>query len=83
MKEKLVKYIWVALCVGLAIYHVALLVAGGVHNTGLSVINIAYIMIFATAIIRELNFSKALFYVMLAMSLLSLVYGLCFTPSFF
>jgi hypothetical protein len=86
MKNKFEKYIWVVLCFGIASYHIAIFGASafyGFHNTGLVFTNIAYMLIFTTAIIRELNFSKVLFDVMLALSILALVYGLFFSPSFF
>ncbi|MDR3188987.1 MAG: hypothetical protein LBT94_07380 [Prevotellaceae bacterium] len=83
MKNKLRKYIWIIVCLGVAAFHVSLSVAGGMHNTGASITNLAYILIFATAIIRELNFSRVLSDVMLALSILALVYGMFFAPSFF
>jgi hypothetical protein len=83
MENKSGKYIWIAFCAVIVIFRFVFQIIGGGFDTGgLSVINTAYILIFITAIIHELNLNRAIFYVMLAVSLLTLVYGYFFTSLF-
>jgi hypothetical protein len=80
MENKTSKYIWIAFCAVIAIGRLVFQISsGGFHVNGFSIINDAYILIFITAIIHELNLNKVLFYAMLTVSLLALIYGYFFS----
>jgi hypothetical protein len=90
MESKFRKYIWIASCSGIAILYIVFMALSGMLSIGtlidrlvgpLAAINIANILIFTTAVIRELNLNKVWFYVTLALSLLALAYGVFFPPS--
>jgi hypothetical protein len=82
MDDKIRKYIWIAFCASIAICHIVLMIMLGFFSLGMvTVLNVAYVMVFVTAIIRELNLNKAVFYIMLIASLLTFVYGIFFTKS--
>ncbi|HBL32594.1 MAG TPA: hypothetical protein DDZ96_02090 [Porphyromonadaceae bacterium] len=81
MKEKLENKIWIIFCALLALFHIGLLIYFGnpdMRGT-ITVFNLAYALIFITAIIHEVKLNKILFYVMAVLSLLLLIYGSFFT----
>ncbi|KAA6301227.1 MAG: hypothetical protein EZS26_002616 [Candidatus Ordinivivax streblomastigis] len=79
MKNKSNKYIWIAFCSIMAVPHIVFLIIMSSLDKGpITAINVTYILIFATAIIRELNINKVVFYVMFGITLLVWVYGLFF-----
>lgn len=79
------KYIWIALCSVLIIWHTYLLISLGNANnlrSGITVFNIFYIVIFLSAIFHELKVAKTLLYAFVISSLLVGIYGVLFTKIF-
>ncbi len=80
--DKVRKYTWILLCTAIIIYRISLLIAMGSANDLriiMTVSNIIYILMFTTAILHELKVSKKLLYVMVALCLLTFIYGAFFT----
>lgn len=80
MKNKIEKYVWVGFCISVACFLIIIqCLYYGFDLKSLSVINLAYLFSFITAIVYELKISKLVFYIMIAISLFMIIYGYFFT----
>lgn len=79
MEKKIRKYIWIGFCVLMVCFLVIIqYLYYGFDNKSLSVINVAYILSFITAIVYELRLNKWLFYCLIAIAIFMIAYGYFF-----
>jgi len=83
MESKIRKYVWIGFCTLVILFLLVIqFLYLGFDKSGLSVVNVGYILSFITAIAYALKSNKVIFYFCVLASLFILIYGYFFSSFF-